>query len=131
MKIKPLHLVGLVLIVGFAIFGATGLKGAMTPYVDIAQAKSTTDRVQVKGKLDKSSVHTDSLGRLLFRLSDFKTHDSFAVCYTGPEHANMEMARDVVAMGHWDPSANQFKADEMNIKCPDKYQTGSSTPNAS
>ena len=123
-RVKPLPVVGFALIIGFGIYGANGLKGSITPYVTIAQARSTPDRVQVKGSLDKSTLHTDSLGRLIFDLTDFKTHERFTVMYCGEDHANMAMARDVVAMGNWNPKSGVFNADQMNIKCPDKYQTG-------
>jgi len=35
-----------------------------------------------------------------------------------------------VAMGTWNPGLNEFEADEMNIKCPDKYAPGAGAPKA-
>ena len=127
-KPKSLYIFGFALIIGFALYGATGLKGALTPYLDIGQAKMTTDRVQVKGTLDKSTIHTDSLGRLIFDLTDFKSKQRFAVIFSGQHPANMAMARDVVAMGVWNPQRQVFESDQMNIKCPDKYQPGVGSP---
>jgi len=125
--LKPLPLFGLALIAAFAIFGFSGLRGSVTPYVDIATAQATTDRVQVKGKFDKSTLHNGPRGELIFNLVDFKTAQQFAVVYSGPQPANMQMARDVVAMGSWDAQRNVFAADQMNIKCPDKYAPGAGT----
>lgn len=123
-RIKPLYLMGFLLIIGFGIYGVTGVKGTLTPYVGIQEAQSSTDRVQVKGNLNKSSLHSDSLGRLIFDLTDFKSKQKFNVVYSGQHPANMAMARDVVAMGSWDPVHHCFQADQMNIKCPDKYEPG-------
>ncbi|MCA1594963.1 MAG: cytochrome c maturation protein CcmE [Chloroflexi bacterium] len=123
--IKPLYLYGVLLILGFAVYGASGMKDAITPYVSIPQAmQRPEDRVQVKGSLDKASVHGNTYGQLIFSLLDFKTKRKFTVVFSGQHPANMQMARDVVAMGNWDEVAGVFKADQMNIKCPDKYQPG-------
>jgi cytochrome c-type biogenesis protein CcmE len=127
MPVKPLHIFGLALIIGFGVYGATGMKDSITPYVSIAQARATQDRVQVKGALDKKSLHSDSLGRLIFQLKDFQTGQRFEVIFSGQHPANMQMARDVVAMGSWNASDRVFDADQMNIKCPDKYQPGVGT----
>jgi cytochrome c-type biogenesis protein CcmE len=121
--LKPIHLFGLGLIVAFGVYGITGIRSAITPYVSIKEAQATTDRVQVKGHLDKASMHTDNLGRLIFDLNDFTTHQVFTVVFSGQHPANMQMARDVVVMGSWDGKRGVFEADQMNIKCPDKYSS--------
>lgn len=125
--LRPLHLFGMLLIVGFGVYGATGIKSSITPYVDIGHAIATTDRVQVKGSLDKRTIHADHYGSLIFDLQDFQTRQKFTVVFTGQHPANMQMARDVVAMGTWNPYRKVFVADQMNIKCPDKYQAGAGT----
>ena len=125
LPIKPLYLYGIILIAAFAAYGATGVKDAITPYVSIAEAQQHPDEhVQVKGELIKKTIHGNEYGQLIFDLVDFKLKKRFTVVFSGQHPANMQMARDVVAMGNWDPAGHVFKSDQMNIKCPDKYQPG-------
>ena len=71
---KAKYVIGVAVILGAAIFGATAFQGSMTPYVDFAQAKQSGDRCQIMGDLiqEKTSYETSSQ-TLLFTLVDDET----------------------------------------------------------
>lgn len=126
---KAKYVIGVAVILGAAIFGATAFQGSMTPYVDFAQAKESGDRCQIMGDLiqEKTSYETSSQ-TLLFTLVD-EEGEPIEVAYKGIMPGNFEQATSVVAKGHYD--GKRFNADELLVKCPSKYQGGELEEDAS
>lgn len=119
---KAKYVIGVAVIVGAAIFGATAFQGSMTPYVDFAEAKESGDRCQIMGDIiqEKTNYETSSQ-LLLFTIVD--EHGApIEVSYKGIMPGNFEQATSVVAKGHYD--GQRFAADELLVKCPSKYQGG-------
>lgn len=119
---KAKYVIGVAIIIGAAIFGATAFQGSMTPYVDFAQAKQSGDRCQIMGDIiqEKTSYETSSQ-TLLFTLVD-ESGEPIEVAYKGIMPGNFEQATSVVAKGRYD--GTRFAADELLVKCPSKYQGG-------
>jgi cytochrome c-type biogenesis protein CcmE len=111
---------GVVAIAGFLAFGAGAFKTNLTPYVSFRQARSTSDAVQVAGKLVQHSDHFDAVGaRLLFTLKD-EHGETMEVAYRGPKPGNFEEATQVVAIGRYHDG--MLQAEKLLVKCPSKYQ---------
>ena len=97
---------GVIAIVAFVAFGAGAFKSNLTPYVSFAQARATTDAVQVAGKLVEGSDRYDEASQSLrFTLKDDKG-ETLMVAYKGLEAGQLQR-------GHlrWWPSAGSRKAD--------------------
>jgi len=123
MKTKPLYLLGVVLLLGFAGFSLSSFKETLTPYVPYAKARSGERIVQVAGALDKgSSSYVASQESLYFNLLDPKSKETLRVRYKGLKPANFEDAISIVAIGRFDPGSKVFEADKLLVKCPSKYQ---------
>jgi len=123
MKTKPLYLLGVVLLLGFAGFSLSSFKETLTPYVPYAKARSGERIVQVAGALDKgSSSYVSSQESLYFNLLDPKTRETLRVRYKGLKPANFEDAISIVAIGSYDTGTKAIEADKLLVKCPSKYQ---------
>lgn len=119
---KKSYWIGLVLIIVFVALGAQSFHKSITRYVPVSEAKtSTTDAVQVAGDLKKDTIHYDiRKGELRFEIAD-KT-GALTVLYPGERPGNFEQATRVVVNGTFDLKANGFRAKELLVKCPSKYQ---------
>jgi cytochrome c-type biogenesis protein CcmE len=123
MKKKPLYLMGVLLLLGFAGFSMSSFKQTLTPYVPYAKARSGERIVQVAGALDKgSSSYVSAQESLYFNLLDPKTRETLRVRYKGLKPANFEDAISIVAIGRYDTGTKVFEADKLLVKCPSKYQ---------
>jgi cytochrome c-type biogenesis protein CcmE len=122
-KIKPLYMVGTLLLLGFAGFSLSSFKETLTPYVSYEKARSGERIVQVAGALEKgSSSYVSAQESLFFNLSDPKTRETLRVRYKGLKPANFEDAISIVAIGRFDAGSKVFEADKLLVKCPSKYQ---------
>ncbi|MEM7583930.1 MAG: cytochrome c maturation protein CcmE [Acidobacteriota bacterium] len=120
---KIFYLVGTVLLVVFAGFSYSEFKGALTPYVPYETAREAPRTVQVAGGLQQGSTSYDEeAGALLFTLVEPETNETLAIRYEGIKPANFEEAISIVAIGQFDPQANEFAAKQLLVKCPSKYQ---------
>jgi cytochrome c-type biogenesis protein CcmE len=123
MKKKPLYLMGVLLLLGFAGFSMSSFKQTLTPYVPYAKARSGERIVQVAGALDKgSSSYVSAQESLYFNLLDPKSRETLRVRYKGLKPANFEDAISIVAIGRYDTGTKVFEADKLLVKCPSKYQ---------
>ena len=119
---KAKYVIGVAVIVGAAIFGATAFQGSMTPYVDFAEAKQSGDRCQIMGNIVQEMTNYETSSQmLLFTIVD-EHGDPIEVSYKGIMPGNFEQATSVVAKGRYD--GQRFAADELLVKCPSKYQGG-------
>ena len=56
---KRAHVIGAALVIAFGAFGLGQLKNTLRTYVGFSEAKSGSQRVQIKGKIEKKSVQLD------------------------------------------------------------------------
>jgi cytochrome c-type biogenesis protein CcmE len=118
MNAKVILAVGLLVIA--VVFGVTSFKKSVTPYISFDEARHAAGMVQVNGVLaDKSYVMKRDEQYLEFKLKD--SHgEVMTVEYRGVIPGNFDQATSVVAIGHYDEQ--RFKADQLLVKCPSKYQ---------
>lgn len=117
-----------VALLGVAIgFGATSFKKSMTPYISFDEARRSSGLVQVNGVLaDKNYVLKRQEQYLEFKLKDSKGQ-VMTVEYRGIVPGNFDQATSVVAIGRY--TQERFKADQLLVKCPSKYQTAAEKKN--
>jgi cytochrome c-type biogenesis protein CcmE len=115
-------------IIAFLVIGiATGFtmwafSSAMTPYVDIKTARSSTTPVQVKGKILHETVRWEN-NALRFKIED-KNHDQIEIVYRGPKPDAFDTAPETAADGviHREADGQEiFESNRMVVKCPSKY----------
>lgn len=121
--LKPLHLIGVAIIVMAIAMGYSGLRTAFRPYTtSVSEAIRSGRSVQLAGFLyppDPGSYDAD--GNFAFSLQD-SSGKVVKVVYTRPKPANFEQAVSLVAIGRHDMTKGVFLADDMLVKCPSKYQ---------
>lgn len=118
MSLKTILGIG-VLIAAVAV-GVTSFRKTVTPYISIAEARSSSGMVQVNGVLaDKQYVLKQEEQYLSFRLKDTRG-EVMPVIYRGVIPGNFDQAISIVAIGRYDGS--NFEADQLLVKCPSKYQ---------
>ena len=117
---KTKYIIGIAIIVVFAVFGAMSFKKTLTPYVSFEEAKKTGANVQVIGKIAFAEVEYDlDSHQLRFPILD-ETGQKMLVTYGGAKPANFEQAEEVVVIGRYENES--FQADQLLVKCPSKYQ---------
>lgn len=119
--LKPLHIMGIGMIVLAVVLAYVGLRDSFRPYTQsIEEAKSVGRSVQLQGFLGSTGAY-DADGKFTFDLQD-NTGKLVTVVYSQPKPSNFEQAISIVAIGHFDEARNVFIADELLVKCPSKYQ---------
>jgi cytochrome c-type biogenesis protein CcmE len=119
MKIKPVHILGVVVILAALIFGASAFQSSLTPYISIAEAKSAKGLVQVSGLVKDGKSTYDASGNFSFVLVDDKGN-AMPIVYKHVKPANFDDAIGVVAVGR--NKGDVFEADQLLVKCPSKYE---------
>jgi len=117
---KPIYLLGGVVVLAAVVLGALAFVQALTPYVSIAEAKASGRSVQVHGFL-KETLGYDAGGRFRFVLVDEKG-DEMTVAYGKSRPANFDQATGFVVIGRYDAASGLFLAEQVLVKCPSKYQ---------
>ncbi len=121
LNIKPLHVVGLGIILLTIVYGFFGFQDGFRAYTtSIDEAVSSTRSVQLAGFLG-STGEIDAQGRFTFMLQD-ENGKMIKVISDDPRPANFEQAISIVAIGRYDPTEQAFMADDLLVKCPSKYQ---------
>src|SRR5262245_56972498 len=119
--LKPLHMIGLAIIMLAIVTGYFGLRSAFRPYTtSVSEAVGSGRSVQLAGFLGRTGEY-DANGNFTFNLQD-GTGKLVKVIYPKPRPANFEQAVSVVAIGHYDAGQQAFLAEDMLVKCPSKYQ---------
>ncbi len=117
---KRSYLIGGLLILTFGLLGASKLRSTLVTYVGFSEARAAGTRVQIKGKIDKASVHIDRTTKsLVFDVTD-DNKGRMTIIYNRPAPGNFSQASHVVAVGKYKDGT--FLADELLVKCPSKYQ---------
>ncbi|MEF3273370.1 MAG: cytochrome c maturation protein CcmE [Chloroflexus sp.] len=121
LNIKPLHVVGLGIILLTIVYGFFGFQDGFRAYTtSIDEAVTSTRSVQLAGFLG-STGEIDAQGRFTFMLQD-ENGKMIKVISDDPRPANFEQAISIVAIGRYDPTEQAFMADDLLVKCPSKYQ---------
>ena len=112
----------IVLLVGFVGYAAFNLTESVTPYVSIAEARATSNGVQVKGLLDKNFQPVQSGNEFNFSLQDETTGETMRVKFDGMKPDQFDEAYHIVAVGKYEAADETFHAKKLLIKCPSKYE---------
>ncbi|HTO23583.1 MAG TPA: cytochrome c maturation protein CcmE [Spirochaetia bacterium] len=114
---------GVFLLVVAGVFGVSSFKKSMTPYISFSDARRSNGLVQVNGVLaSKNYVLKRDEQYLEFDLRD-PHGDVMKVEYRGVIPGNFDQATSIVAIGHY--SDERFRAEQLLVKCPSKYQAAS------
>ena len=112
----------IVLLVGFVGYAGLNLAESVTPYVSIAEARATSNGVQVKGLLDKNFSPRQNGNEFTFSLQDEDTGETLKVVFDGIKPDQFDEAYHIVAVGKYDAADETFHAKKLLIKCPSKYE---------
>lgn len=112
----------IVLLVGFVAYAGFNLAENVTPYVSIAEARATSNGVQVKGLLDKNFEPVQTCDEFNFSLQDETTGETMRVKFDGIKPDQFDEAYHIVAIGKYDVTDETFHAKKLLIKCPSKYE---------
>jgi cytochrome c-type biogenesis protein CcmE len=119
--IKPVHIVGIGIILVALVYGFFGFRDGFRSYTQsVDEAIAATRSVQLAGFLG-STGELDERGRFTFMLQD-ENGKMVKVISNDPRPANFEQAISVVAIGSYSAEEQAFMADDLLIKCPSKYQ---------
>ena len=106
-------------------FGAVAFKNSLVAYMPFQQAEaaaSTGSTVQIMGIPVAGKTEFDSsTGDLDFVLREPDSGQTMPVVFKSPKPDNFDQAVKIAAIGHYDPSAQVFEADNLLVKCPSKY----------
>lgn len=112
----------IVLLVGFVVYAGFNLAESVTPYVSIAEARSSSGGVQVKGLLDKNFAPRQDGNEFTFSLQDEATGEVMRVVFDGVKPDQFDDAYHIVAVGKYAAADETFRAKKLLIKCPSKYE---------
>ena len=121
------HVIGIVVIAVFIVWGAFSFMETTVQYVSLEKAATSSRVVQVMGQIDFDVVrYNEDSERLEFSIYDTEaeqpnTGPRLDVVYYGVVPGNFDQATSVVLKGMPD-STGMFVADQMLVKCPSKYQ---------
>jgi len=110
-----------VLILGFIGYAGYFFADSVTPYVSVAEARTSERNVQVKGLPDDTVEPHMENNMFVFSISDEETGETMLVRYKGVKPDNFDEAYHVVAIGKY--TGDAFAADKLLIKCPSKYES--------
>lgn len=116
---KAKHIIGIVIILGFAFYAISSFESSITPYVSIAEAIESGDNVQVKGKRSGEGKFDVEKNVFTFSLED-ESGLKIDVIYDGAKPGNFDQAIEVVCQGEYKDGV--FHANNILVKCPSKYQ---------
>jgi len=112
----------IVMLVGFVAYAGFNLAESVTPYVTIAEARATSNGVQVKGLLDKNFAPVQTGDKFNFSLQDEQTGETMQVVFDGIKPDQFDEAYHIVAVGKYEVADETFHAKKLLIKCPSKYE---------
>ena len=112
----------IVLLVGFVAYAGLNLAESVTPYVSIAEARATSNGVQVKGLLDKNFTPVQTGNEFNFSLQDEATGEVMRVKFDGIKPDQFDESYHIVAVGKYEAADESFHAKKLLIKCPAKYE---------
>lgn len=120
LRLRPAYILGVVAILAAIVWGALAFSRMLTPYVSFAEARQSQRLVQVHGYL-KELLGYDQDRHFRFVLVDDRG-DTLTVVYEKALPANFGQAKGFVAIGRYDRGAGLFRAEQLLVQCPSKYQ---------
>ena len=90
--------------------------------MSIAEARATSNGVQVKGLLDKNFEPVQIDDKFNFSLQDEETGETMKVIFDGVKPDQFDEAYHIVAVGKYEAADESFHAKKLLIKCPSKYE---------
>ena len=121
---KPKFYIGIAVIIIFSIYALSAFSSSVTPYVTFRESFDSSRNVQVMGYFTLEEARYDlEKGHLEFELEDIEG-TRVRIHYHGAKPANFENAESVVVVGKYDGTAGVFKAEQLLVKCPSKYEGG-------
>ena len=109
-----------VLILGFIGYEGYFFADSVTPYVGIAEARTSQRNVQVRGLPDDTVEPHMENEMFVFSIADEETGEKMLVRYKGIKPDTFDEAYHIVAIGKY--TGDAFVADKLLIKCPSKYE---------
>ncbi len=118
---KPKVIAGMIVVVGFLIFGAKSFLETTIEYTDFVHAKQNGKKVSVKGQWiqERGSAYDPKENHFIFYMRD-SSQNGVKVVLDGPKPNNFELASLVVAIGRFE--SGYFHASQVLTKCPSKYE---------
>jgi len=100
----------------------SSFQSSLTRYVRVKEAKAGMQSVQVAGILVNDSARFDAKSQnLIFTLRE-DGGDEMLVHYTGAKPINLNETSKIVAIGKYSKENQYFKAKDILVKCPTKYE---------
>jgi len=118
---KPRYIIGAMVVVVFGIIAIMSLEGSKIEYTNIASARESGRKVQVKGVWvkEKGSDYNSQTNEFSFTMRDDQ-HVETKVIYQGARPNNFEIAESIVVKGRIDNGT--LHASDILTKCPSKYE---------
>ena len=116
---------GVVVAVVIGVLIATSFSGSTSDYLTVAEVKALgpdqTRDSRVSGAIVPDSVEWNTRElHLTFAVED--DTGQLDISYHGPQPDMLVDAVEAVVVGKYDPAAQVFKAEELLMKCPSKYE---------
>jgi cytochrome c-type biogenesis protein CcmE len=116
---------GSVVVIVIGILIATSFSGSTSDYLTVAEVKALgPDQARdsrVAGAIVPDSVEWSTRDlHLTFAIED--ETGTLPISYHGPQPDMLVDAVEAVAIGRYDPAAQEFEAEELLMKCPSKYE---------
>ena len=108
------------LILAFIGYAGYFFADSVTPYVGIAEARTSQRNVQVRGLPDDTVEPHMENEMFVFSIADEETGEKMLVRYKGIKPDTFDEAYHIVAIGKY--TGDAFVADKLLIKCPSKYE---------
>lgn len=97
------------------------LSQSQVEYTSIAKAKTTNNKVQIKGQwVDRENSLYDPQSNIFHFILQDEEGNRISVHYYGAKPNHLELAQAVVVRGHI--NGNYFEASDILTKCPSKYE---------
>ncbi len=121
MKIRPVHVVAVLLVIAGGFLAYESLSSSVNPYLTVSQASgdpaNLRGEVQVLATLSSWSV--DDRGTLHLVITDGNA--TMGVRYSGIPPQGLQGGQSIVAIGTLD-SPGSLNASRLLVKCPSKYE---------
>lgn len=116
---------GVVVVLVIAVLIATSFSGSTSDYLTIAEVRALgpeqNRNSRVTGAIVPDTVNWDTRDlHLTFEIEDGT--GTLPISYHGPQPDMLVDAVEAVVIGKYDPAAQEFKAEELLMKCPSKYE---------
>lgn len=119
---KKSYIIGGTVVVLAMVMAMYSFKSTLTSYVTVREAMATGQRVQVAGVAVRGTERYDEgSNNLVFTLREDGGAE-MKVEYDGPRPGNFDDVTKVVAVGQYLKNREAFRADELLVKCPTKYE---------